>query len=209
MLPNLAFMICGILFCLLLFAVTGAGIMLPDSRTRIGEMPEIGRPMMQRSMAEVPAQSQIYMMTARRSDELERLREGASEEIAAAPAQPPEPAPSKSAAEVMTDGPPREHVEPSVPVSAAEIESGDRRDEAGPPELAALSSPAVEDNEPVPRFMNVPLPPPRPAVFNGLYRHVRTFHHRRRVAPQHDTAPQGGGPGGAASQGIVTGYPPP
>jgi hypothetical protein len=208
MLPNLAFMVCGILFCFLLFAATGAGIMLPDSRTRIGEMPEIGRPMMQRSMADVPAQSQVYMMTAaRRSDELERLRERVSVEIAAAPAQP-EPAPSKPAAEAMTDGSPDDHMEPPVQVFVAESESGDRRDEAGPPQVAALSSPAVEDDEPVPRVVNVPLPPPRPAVFNGLYRHVRTFQHRRRAAPQHDTAPQAAGQGSAASQGIATGYPP-
>ncbi len=205
MLPNLTFMTCGILFCLLLFAVTGAGIMLPDSRTRIGEMPEIGRPMMQRSMADVPAQSQVYMMTVgRRSDELERLREGASEEIAAALAQP-EPAPSKSAADVMADGSPGDHVGPPVQVPVAETASGNRRDEADEPEVAALS---VEDNEPVPRLVNVPLPPPRPAVLNSPYRNMRTFHHRRRIATQHDTAPQAAGQGSAPSQGIATGYPP-
>lgn len=211
MLPNLKFMICGILFCFLLFAVTGAGVMLPDSRTRIGEMPEIGRPMMQRSIADVPAQSQVYMTTvARRSDELERLRERASVEIAEAPAQP-EPDPSKPAvsAAVMPDGSPGNDVEPPVQVSASEIMSGDGPDEAGPPQVAALPSPAVEDNEPVPRLVNVPLPPPRPAVFNGLHRRVRMFHQRRRVAPQHDTAGQGNSQSGAASQGFAAGHVPP
>src|SRR5260370_39029877 len=89
MLPNLKFLVCGILFCVLLFAAAGAGVMLPDSRTHIGEMPEIGRPMMQRSMADVPAQAQVYMMTvARRSDELERLREPAAVETAPAQQEP-------------------------------------------------------------------------------------------------------------------------
>jgi hypothetical protein len=86
MLPNLKFLGCGILFCFLLFILAGAGVMLPDARTRIGEMPEIGRPMMQRSMAEAPAA--IYMMAARSSDEPERLREPVPVEMAASP--PPE-----------------------------------------------------------------------------------------------------------------------
>jgi hypothetical protein len=76
MLPDLRFLICGVLFCFLLFAVTGAGVRLPDARTRVGETPEIGRPMMQRSIAETPAPARFYMMAAaRRTDELERLRE--------------------------------------------------------------------------------------------------------------------------------------
>jgi hypothetical protein len=79
MLPNLKFLFCGVVFGLLLFAVTGAGVMLPDSRTRVGEMPEIGRPMMQQAVAEEPAPAQFYTMTlARRSEELERLRGHAS-----------------------------------------------------------------------------------------------------------------------------------
>jgi len=63
MLPNLKFLICGILFCVLLFVMTGAGVMLPDSRTHIGEMPEIGRPMMQRVMAEEPALAQFHLVS--------------------------------------------------------------------------------------------------------------------------------------------------
>ncbi len=75
MLPSLKFFICGVLFCVLLFILAGAGVVTPDSRTHIGEMPEVGRPMMQRSMAEMPAQTQVYMMAAaRRSDEMEQPR---------------------------------------------------------------------------------------------------------------------------------------
>ncbi len=200
MLPNLKFMICGILFCFLLFAVTGAGVMLPDSRTHVGETPEIGRPMMQRSIAEIPAQSQFYRMTvARRSDELEQLRERASVEIAATPPQPP------AMPEVRAEGSPAGDVDQPVQVSAAEARSDDRPDEADPAQVAAVSSPTAEDRESAPRPVNVPLPPPRPAVFSGLHRQVRTFHHRRRAALQHDTA----SPGGPVSQGPATGYTPP
>src|SRR6266436_608072 len=87
MLPNLKILICGVVFALLLFAVTGAGVLLPESYTRVGEMPEVGRPMMQRMIADEPAQAQFHILTvARRSEELDRLRERAALEVA--PAQP-------------------------------------------------------------------------------------------------------------------------
>jgi hypothetical protein len=214
MLPNVKFMICGILFCFLLFAVTGAGVMPPDSRTRVGEMPEIGRPMMQRSIAEVPAQSQFYMTTvARRSDGLERLRERASMEIAASPTQPEPDLPKPAVmAEVTPEGSPGGDVEAPVQVPAAETRSDDRPDEARPPQDAALAPPAAKDNESAPLPVNVPLPPPRPAVFNGLHRHVRMLHRRHRVAPQSDTAGQAvaagqnSGQGVPTSQGVAAGY---
>jgi hypothetical protein len=238
MLPNLKFLVCGILFCVLLFAAAGAGVMLPDSRTRIGEMPEIGRPMMQRSMADVPAQAQVYMMTAaRRSDELEQLREPA----AATPPEPdllkpdlpkadlPKPDPANAdavqqdwpkpdvVAAATTDG--ARVVNPAVnpapgtspgeaatsihppaapPDPPAETRRDDSTDEARPPQqvaaLAPAAEPAAEERTPVPRYVNVPLPLPRPAVFNREHAHM--LHHRRRVAPPHDTA----NPGLAAGQ---------
>jgi hypothetical protein len=91
MLPNLKILICGVVFGLLLFAVTGAGVLLPDSNTRVGEMPQISRPMMQRMIADEPSQAQFHtMMVARRGGELERLRERAALEVASAfePTQP-------------------------------------------------------------------------------------------------------------------------
>src|SRR5215467_659015 len=76
MLPNLKFLIGGVVFGLLLFAVTGAGVTLPDSYTRVGAPPEIGRPMMQGMIAGEPAKAQLYAMAAsRRNEELQRLRE--------------------------------------------------------------------------------------------------------------------------------------
>jgi hypothetical protein len=121
MLPNLKFVVCGILFCVLLFAAAGTGVILPDSRTRIGEMPEVGRPMMQRSMADVPAQAQVYMMTAtRRSDELERLRDPAAAETAATQPDPDLPRPDTLKPDTLTpDLPQQDLPKPDVAATAA------------------------------------------------------------------------------------------
>ena len=88
----------GVAFALLLFAITGAGILLPESYTRVGEVPEVGRPMMQRMIAVEPAQAQFQVLTAaRRSEELDRLRERAALEVVPefAAAQP-EPTPPQA-----------------------------------------------------------------------------------------------------------------
>jgi len=83
MLPNLKIMIGAVMFAVILFAVTGAGVFMPGTYTRIGEMPEIGRPMMQRMIADEPAQAQFHILTlTRRSEELDRLRERAALEVA-------------------------------------------------------------------------------------------------------------------------------
>jgi len=82
MLPNLKILICGAVFALLLFVVTGAGVMLPESYTRVGEIPQVGRPMMQRMIADEPAHAQFHVLTlARRNEELDRLRERAALEV--------------------------------------------------------------------------------------------------------------------------------
>jgi hypothetical protein len=206
MLPDLRFLICGVLLCFLLFAVTGAGVRLPDARTRIGEMPEIGRPMMQRSMAEAPAQAQLYMMTvARRTDELERLREQAEQEVAAAPARTdPEPdaelprpavvanpAPDGAAPAVeVPDSMVAEDVEAPVRVPPGDIARDDRPDEPAGPKIAALTpTPAEGQGGPsvaeggetvLPRLVNVPLPQPRPAFF-GFHRRAHLLRRRHRV----------------------------
>jgi hypothetical protein len=71
MLPNFKIVIGGVVIFVLLFAVTGAGILTPQVYTRVGAMPEIGRPMMQRAIADKSAQ---FPAVTRRADEL-RLRE--------------------------------------------------------------------------------------------------------------------------------------
>jgi len=228
MLPNLKFLICGILFCVLLFVVTGAGVMLPDSRTHIGEMPEIGRPMMQRSMADVPAQAQVYVMMARRNDELERLQEPPPAQIESDwtkadqrnPGQPNPDSPKPDfVATVTLDGPQTANpattangavgeggamsvpVPPAAATPPAEARSDDQPTEAGPlPQVAALAPASAEDSPTIRRFVDVPLPPPRPADLGGLHGPTRIFHHRRRALPQYDTAISG-----APSQTVTPG----
>jgi hypothetical protein len=211
--------------------------MLTDSRTRIGEMPEIGRPMMQRSMAEVRDRAQAYMMAAaRRGDELERLREPAPAETAAAQPEPdlpdprapkpdlpqpdlPKPAVVANAAsdggklaDPAPDRPPREGGATSVhspPVPETRRE--DRTDEANPPQQVAVLTPAgAEESEPIPRFVNVPLPTPRPTAFNGLRLQGHILHRRHRLAQRHDTVTQSQAvlPSQATpvTPGVATGY---
>jgi hypothetical protein len=257
MLPDLRFLICGVLFCFLLFAVTGAGVRLPDARTRVGAMPEIGRPMMQRSMAEAPAQAQLYMMTiVRRTGELERLREAAEQEAAAPPAKAapvpdhdlPEPAVAATAAPGAPapaadgsdgDSVMAEDAEAPVRVPPGAIVRHDRPEEAAEPRVAALAPPAAaaesqdvpsqadrpqagqsqvsqsQGGQPVegggpsglPRFVNVPLPQPRPAFF-GFSRRAHLLHRRRRavVVVQRDLPVQGAvvqSVSGQSAQGAV------
>jgi hypothetical protein len=69
MLPNFKIVIGGILIFVLLFAVTGAGVVTPQTYTRVGAMPEIGRPLMQRVIADESAQLSTAL---RRGDEVRR-----------------------------------------------------------------------------------------------------------------------------------------
>jgi len=62
--------------------MSGAGVVLPDSYTRVGEMPQISRPMMQRMITEEPAQVQLHRLgLTRRTEELEALRARAVVEL--------------------------------------------------------------------------------------------------------------------------------
>ncbi len=88
MLPNLRIVICAIMFAVLLFAMTGAGVVMPETYTHVGEMPEIGRPMMQRMIADEPAQAQFHaLIQTRRTEELGRLHERSALEIETALAE--------------------------------------------------------------------------------------------------------------------------
>jgi hypothetical protein len=92
MLPDLRFLICGVLFCFLLFAVTGAGVMLPDARTRIGETPGVSRPMMQRSIVEAPAPAPFDIATVpHRAGGSEQPRDLAGQRAEAAALPEPDP----------------------------------------------------------------------------------------------------------------------
>jgi hypothetical protein len=99
MLPNFTVVICGAVLTVLMLAVAGSGLIEPEARTRVGAMPEIGRPMMQRMITE-PARGQFAALEmSRRAEEVMRLRD-----LAPAIA---DPAPSA------------EHDEPNQPVSVA------------------------------------------------------------------------------------------
>jgi hypothetical protein len=231
MLPDLRFLICGVLFCFLLFTMTGAGVRLPDARTRIGETPEVGRTMMQRSMAEASGQVQFYMMTvARRADELERLRDQAAVEAAPAMAQSEEPAKPEAQTEpglpkpaivanpapdgTAPDSAVAVDVEAPIQASRVEIARNDQPEEAVGQRTAALVPPSPEGgpsvadgSEPVLRLANVPLPPPRPAFF-GFHRRVHLLHRRHRVVVQREIPAPAAPQAGAAAQG-VSGQPAP
>jgi len=76
MLPNFTIVICGAVLTVIMLAVTGSGLITPETRTRIGAMPEVGRPMMQHLIAEPAGQARIAMLeVARRAEELGRLRD--------------------------------------------------------------------------------------------------------------------------------------
>jgi len=76
MLPNYKIMIGAFLLSVILFAMTGVGIVMPETYTRIGEMPEVSRPMMQRMITDEPEQARFRILNlVRRSEELGRLRQ--------------------------------------------------------------------------------------------------------------------------------------
>ncbi len=99
MLPNFRIVICAVMLTVLLFAVTGTGVVMPETYTRIGEMPEIGRPMMQRMITDEPAQAQFFALTlARRTEEIGRLHGRTVLEVETARAEAdPEPSLVKQA----------------------------------------------------------------------------------------------------------------
>jgi hypothetical protein len=76
MLPNFTIVVCGAVLTVIMLAVTGSGLITPETRTRIGAMPEVGRPMMQHLIAEPAGQARIAMLeVARRAEEIGRLRD--------------------------------------------------------------------------------------------------------------------------------------
>jgi len=210
MLPNLKFLIGGVVFGLLLFAVTGAGVTLPDSYTRVGAPPEIGRPMMQGMIAGEPAKAQLYAMAAsRRKEELERLRVRVFIELASASVQreadllKPSPIANPAWGGILTEDfeAPTRHSETtgampgttSLSVKVSPADPSDARP-SGPEgsQIATLPPTSADSslNEPVPGRMKIPLPPMRRTITNGIHR--RALHHRRHRAAQapYDTLDQ-------------------
>jgi hypothetical protein len=87
MLPSFKIVLGALLLCAVLFAISGAGIVLPESHTRFGEVPEVGRSMMQPMIGKERAQERLQRLnTARRAEQLEELRERTLLELATSPA---------------------------------------------------------------------------------------------------------------------------
>ena len=144
MLPNFTIVICGAILTVMMLAVTGSGLITPETRTRIGEMPEVGRPMMQRMISEPAGQAQFAALElSRRAQEIGRLRD------LVPPALVSERAPAVGEGE-----PVQEAAKEPAPVSVA----------AGhPDEPAALAAPAVAAAPapaPVVIAAVAPVPPP-------------------------------------------------
>jgi hypothetical protein len=121
MLPNFKIVICGVILFAILIAVTGAGVVTPQTYTRIGEMPEVGRPLMQRVIADEPGLAQFQRLTVtRRSEELARLRElPAPTIVAEAPVAPGNDEPLEPAMIESPDGAPILATIEAAPASSA------------------------------------------------------------------------------------------
>jgi hypothetical protein len=140
MLPNFTVVICGAVLTVIMLAVTGSGLVTPETRTRIGEMPEVGRPMMQHMIAEQTAQAQFAVLDlSRRAEELGRLRDLVAPALVAAPAPAVrDDEPAKEAAQETAQETTREA---SQPPDVAEYP--DAPAAIAPPVVAAAPAPAV------------------------------------------------------------------
>jgi hypothetical protein len=169
MLPNFKIVICAILFAVLLFAMTGAGTVTPETYTRIGESPEIGRPMMQRMITDVPAQAQLQALTfTRRAEELERLHARTALEVEAAEAS----LGPGMVQQAVIEGPEPDAVVPTVAAAPALERSGAMGTvPATPPantpeavEAQTLAATANPDGDPTPATIPGGAPDTMPAA---------------------------------------------
>jgi hypothetical protein len=163
MLPNVKVVICAVMFAVILFLMTGAGVVTPDTFTRIGEMPEISHPMMQRMIAEEPAQAQVLMSTlARRNEELDRLYERAAALEIAPPVAPAktEPEPVASAVSEAADV---NAIAATVAATPALQPSGAMGTASGSVEIRpAIAGREVAPTEPAPVAAAISTPEPAP-----------------------------------------------
>jgi hypothetical protein len=171
MLPNFTIVVCGAVLTVIMLAVTGSGLITPETRTRIGAMPEVGRPMMQHLIAEPAGQAQIAMLeVARRAEELGRLRDLAPSVPGPAPAvaddeRPAEPATAQS---------PGEPAAPAIATPAAPVIAAPAPVETPPaapiivaaaPAVPTLPFPPAEDADGA--VADAPPAPPREAPADG------------------------------------------
>jgi hypothetical protein len=158
MLPNFTIVICGAILTVMMLAMTGSGLVTPETRTRIGEMPEIGRPMVQRMIPEQAGQAQFAALDlSRRAEEIGRLRDLAPPALVSEPAPAArddelvqEPAKDPAPEPVATEHPD----EPTAPVVTAAPPA---------PVVVAAAAPAP----PPPAAPPAALPPVPPADDSG------------------------------------------
>ncbi len=87
MLPSYKTVIGVVLLSAVLFVMTGAGVVMPETYTRIGEMPEISRPMMQSMITDGAGEARFHILNlTRRAEELDKLRMLAVLEVDSSPA---------------------------------------------------------------------------------------------------------------------------
>jgi hypothetical protein len=147
MLPNFTIVICGAILTVMMLAVTGSGLVTPETRTRIGEMPEVGRPMVQRMIPEQAGQAQFAALElSRRAEEIGRLHD------LAPPARVSAPAPA------VRDGEPvQEPAKEPTPESVAAEHSDEPAPLAAP---AVAATPAAVSAPVIVAAAVAPAPPP-------------------------------------------------
>lgn len=152
MLPNFTIVICGAILTVMMLAVTGSGLITPETRTRIGEMPEVGRPMMQRMISEPAGQAQFAALElSRRAEEIGRLRDLVMPALVSEPApavgdgepaQEPAKEPAPAPASVAADHPDEPAAPAAMPVPEAVVVAA----VAPAPPAAPPPAPPVHDS---------------------------------------------------------------
>jgi len=203
MLPSYKIVIGAVLLSIILFAMSGAGVVMPETYTRIGEMPEVSRPMMQRMITDEAGQARFHILSlARRTEELGRLRELAALDVGSEPAAAPATDKPLSLEPAVVQNPEPDAV--TVPILATAksamapaavpdehsgvsgLDSGQVSAAAGgrePPMVAVLPAPpdAVVRSEALPSDQ-VRLPRQRPAARTAASMPRRPVHRPRRFA---------------------------
>jgi hypothetical protein len=200
MLPNFTVVICGAILTVVMLAVTGSGLITPETRTRIGEMPEVGRPMMQQMIAEPAGAAQFMALElSRRGEELARLRDlvtpaPVGEPAAAVRSEEPVPAMAQEAAPAAAQMTPRAAVEVQTPIPAIAEDpitpESPALDLSSPPAAAPALLAAT------PAAPAAPLPAPRKALPPAEGSHAAA-----RPVPAEPRAPAGADAAEATSRG--------
>jgi hypothetical protein len=179
MLPNFTIVICGAVVTVIMLAVTGSGLITPETRTRIGAMPEVGRPMMQHLIAEPAGQARIAILEVeRRAEEIGRLGDLPPSVPGPVPAvtddeRPGEPAPAQSPGEpaalsIATPAAPA-IAAPAAPtvVAPAPVETPPAMPGVAAAAPATLPFPPAEDADDG-AVADAPPAPPREAPADGV-----------------------------------------